>query len=77
VKAIAVIAGVMLFLWSTAVIATGLSFLVTDRRLGRREWYQVFVAVAVFVACIVAFFALDMDAPLPEPPLHKTAPAIP
>jgi hypothetical protein len=75
-KAVAVIIGVMLFLCSTAVIATGLSFLVTDGRLGKREWYQVAFALAVIISCIVGFMGLDMDTALP-PPESETAPPVP
>jgi len=66
-EAIAVIVGVMLFLWSSAVVAAGLSFLVTDGCLGRREWYQVAFALIVIVACLVGFVALDMNADIPPP----------
>jgi hypothetical protein len=75
-KAIAVIVGVMMFLWATAVIAAGLSFFTTDGRLGRREWYQVAFAMAIFVACIIGFMMLDLDATLP-PPKSKTFPPVP
>ena len=75
-EAIALIVGVMLFLWSSAVVATGFSFLVTDGRLGRRETYQVALAVAVLVVCIIGFMQLDADVELP-PPEDDTTPAIP
>lgn len=75
-EAIAVIVGVMMFLWSTAVLATGLSFLITDGRLGRREWYQVALAAAIIVACIIGFIMLDLGVTLP-PPESKTAPPVP
>ena len=74
-EAAAVVIGVMLFLWSTAVIATGLSFLVTDGRLGRREWHQVAFAVAVIIACTLGFLMLDMDTTLPPPESETVAPA--
>lgn len=66
-KAVAVIIGVMLFLWSAAVVATGLSFVVTDGRLGRQEWYKVAIAVVILIACTVGFFVMDMDTTLRTP----------
>ncbi len=75
-EAIALIVGVMLFLWASAVIAAGLSFLVTDGRLGRREWCQVTFATLIIVACVVGFVVLDMGSTLP-PPESDTAPPDP
>lgn len=49
-KAAVVIIGVMLFPWSTAAVATGLSFLVTGGRLGKREWHRVLFALAIIGA---------------------------
>lgn len=74
-EAIAVMVGVMLFLWASAVLASGLSFLVTDGRLGRREWYQVALASAIIVGCIVGFLVLDMGSTLPPPESESTEPA--
>lgn len=74
VEAIAVIVGVMLFLWASAVLASGISFLVTDGRLGRREWYQVALATAIIVGSIIGFIALDATLPPPE---SETAPPAP
>lgn len=75
-EAIAVIIGVVMFLWSTAVLATGLSFFITDGRLGRREWCQVAFATAIIIACIIGFMMLDLGATLP-PPENKTSPPVP
>jgi hypothetical protein len=75
IEAVAVIVGVMLFLWASAVVATGLSFLVTDGRLGRREWRHVAFAVAIIIACTVGIIVLDMDATMPPPESESTAPA--
>jgi hypothetical protein len=75
IEDVAVIVGVMLFLWASAVLASGLSFLVTDGRLGRREWYQVALASAIIVGCIVGFVVLDTDATMPPPESESTAPA--
>jgi hypothetical protein len=75
IEAFAVIVGVILFLWASAVVATGLSFLVTDGRLGRREWYQIALAVAIIFACTVGIIVLDMDATLLPPEMDPAAPA--
>jgi hypothetical protein len=69
----AVIIGVMLFLWSSAAIATGLSILVTDG-LTKRDRVYLAVAVAVFALCIVAYMLLDTD---PPPMQTGTTPPIP
>lgn len=71
---IAVIVGVMLFLWSSAVVATGLAFLITDGRLGRREWYQVAFALVAFLVCIIGYLQLD-SAKRPPPESGSAAPA--
>lgn len=64
----------MLFLWSTAVVATGVAMLVTDRRLDRRQWYLFTTGIIVCLGLIAAYYLLGPQAELV--PLHETAPAI-
>jgi hypothetical protein len=76
VEVVAVIIGVILFLWSTAVIVTGCTMLMTDGRIGRREWYLFATAVVVFLGCIIAYTQMGTEVELP-PPVDEKTPAIP
>ncbi len=71
---IAVVVGVMLFVWSTAVIATGFAMGITDGRLGRRELYQLLAAVIIFVFCIIGYAQIAADLQLPPPDADLSAP---
>jgi len=76
VDAIAVIIGVMLFLWSTAVIVTGFTMLIVEGRIDRRGRYLMIAAFAIFLGCIIGYTQLEPEVELPHP-LDETAPTIP
>lgn len=71
---IAVVVGVMAFLWSTAVIATGFAMGISDGRLGRRELYQFVAAIIILVLCIIGYTQIEADLQLPAPDADLLAP---
>jgi hypothetical protein len=71
---IAVVVGVMLFLWSTAVIATGFAMGISEGRLRRRESYQFIAAIIIFVLCTIGYSQIEADLQLPAPEADLSGP---
>ena len=69
-----IIIAVTLFLWSTAVVATGIAMLITDGRLGRRHWYLFVIGIILCFGLLAAYYLFAPHVEL-KPPL-ETAPAI-
>ena len=66
-----IIAAVMLFLWSTAAVATGMALLITDGCLGRREWFLFATGIILCMGLLAAYCLLGPHGELPPP--HETA----
>lgn len=62
-QAIAVIVGVVLFIWSSAIIATGFAMLSTDGRIGCSEWTQFIVAIVLMLLLAVGYSQMDFTLP--------------
>lgn len=67
-RAYLIIAGVMAFLWSASVLATGLATIVSEGRLTRRQWRLVAIAAGLQALFGIAY---PYAAP-PAPPASRT-----
>ena len=76
-QGIAVIVGVVLFLWASAVISTSFAMRVSDGRLGKREWRLTVIAIVILVGLLFAYLQMESRPPaLPESSQPSSVPAV-
>ena len=64
---IAIAVGIMLFIWSSAVVATGFALGIGKGRYGKRECYKFIAAMIILLLCVIAYAQIETDVPLPPP----------